>query len=87
MPNSFYAGVTICGVYSEGLVIPQYYENGEWWYWMPGVGTVPEHHLVKKSGFHSHFFGFLKKMYYLCIRKQTQRDYECFRPYQERPSE
>ena len=49
MPDSFYAGVTICGVYSEGFVIPQYYENGEWWYWMPGVGTVPEHNLVKKS--------------------------------------
>ena len=38
MPDSFYAGVTICGVYSEGLVIPQYYENGEWWYWMPVLG-------------------------------------------------
>ena len=48
MPDSCYAGVTICGVYSEGLVIPQYYENGEWWYWMPGVGTVPEHNLVNK---------------------------------------
>lgn len=48
MPDSFYAGVNICGVYSEGWVIPQYYENGEWWYWMVGVGTIPEHNLIKK---------------------------------------
>jgi hypothetical protein len=48
MPDSFYVGITICGIYSEGWVIPQYYENGEWWYWMPGVGTVPEHNLVRK---------------------------------------
>ncbi len=48
MPDSFYAGVNICGVYSEGWVILQYYENGEWWYWMVGVGTIPEHNLIKK---------------------------------------
>ena len=61
MPDSFYAGVTICGVYSEGLVIPQYYENGEWWYWMPCVGTVPEHNLVKSEDFTLTFLVFSKK--------------------------
>ena len=61
MPDSFYAGVTICGVYSEGFVIPQYYENGEWWYWMPGVGTVPEHNLVKKVRILPSLFWFSQK--------------------------
>ena len=24
-----------------GWGIPQYFENGEWWYWIPGTGTMP----------------------------------------------
>lgn len=46
MPEPFRAGVTICGCYSEGMVYPQYQYEGEWWFWMPGTGTIPESKLV-----------------------------------------
>ena len=39
MPNSkFFEGF--------GWGIPQYFENGEWWYWIPGTGTIPESKLI-----------------------------------------
>jgi len=31
-----------------GYGIPQYKENGEWWYWFPGTGTLPES-MLKQS--------------------------------------
>ena len=26
-----------------GWGIPQYLDNGEWWYWILGTGTIPAH--------------------------------------------
>ena len=32
-----------------GYGIPQYKENGEWWYWIPGTGTLPESKLKQSN--------------------------------------
>ena len=32
-----------------GYGIPQYKENGEWWYWVPGTGTLPESKLKQSN--------------------------------------
>lgn len=29
-----------------GYGIPQYQIDGEWWYWIPGTGTMPESKLM-----------------------------------------
>lgn len=47
MAEPFKACVTICGVYSEGLAIPEYQIDGEWWCRIYGVGIIPESKLIR----------------------------------------
>lgn len=32
-----------------GYGIPQYEFDGEWWYWIPGTGTLPESEIVDNN--------------------------------------
>lgn len=45
----FYAGITINGKYTQGMVYPEYKENGTVQYWMSGVGFVPWANLRRLS--------------------------------------
>jgi hypothetical protein len=45
----FYAGLTINGKYTQGMVYPEYKENGTVQYWMEGVGFVPWANLRRLS--------------------------------------
>ena len=45
----FYAGLTINGKYTQGMVYPEYKENGTVQYWMAGVGFVPWANLRRLS--------------------------------------